>query len=258
MNRSLTLLKTYAENSPPLQEAAIFSHFGPDHLFWLAGLSAASFITAFLHGKASDKGRKRIRKCLGLFCFFLHLFTQGRTLVPGRYGLYDLPLHLCALTVYLILLHVLAEKAPPVSAALGEILFFPCLPGLISALVFPGWNEHPAFSFYSCSSFISHGAMALYIVLCLKDGSIRPSIKRCWIPVIFLAVYAGLVLPFDLAMGPNFGFLKEPVPGTPLQLISDLYGGGAGYRAGFALLVLFLEFVCYLICELLKRQNKGF
>ena len=258
MNLYLTMLKTLEEGDAPASFAAGFPHFGPDHLYWLLVLGTAALLTAFLHEKASERGRKRLRKGIVLFCFLLHLLSQGTLLVRGTYGIYDLPFHLCALTVYISLLHVLAGEKSKVISFVGEVLFFPCLPGLLSALVFPGWNEQPAFSFYSCCSFISHGAMALYIVLCLKDGIIRPSIKRCWIPVIFLAAYAGLVLPFNLAFGPNFGFLKEPVSGTPLQLIADHMGPGTGYRAGFALLVLILESVCYLIFGFLKKQNKGF
>jgi uncharacterized membrane protein YwaF len=257
MNLYLTVIKTFSEAGLPAQTGAGFSHFGAEHLIWLAVLGSACLITVFLNGKASGKGRKRIRKVLGLLCFFLRMLTQGTLLCRGTYGIYDLPFHLCSLTVYLILLHVFSEEKSSAWAAMGEILFFPCLPGLVSALVFPGWNESPAFSFYSCSSFISHGAMALYIGLCLKEGSIRPDIKRCWIPVLFLTFYAGLVLPFDLAFGPNFGFLKGPVPGTPLQMIADFLGEGTGYRTGFALLVLGLEFLCYLASGLLYRQKKG-
>ena len=251
------MLKTFSEAGLRGPGPAGFSHFGQDHLLWLAGLGAASFLLFFLQGKASPGRRQRIRKGLGLFFILLHLLTQGTLLLRGVYGLYDLPLHLCALTVYLILLHTFLGKRPELYAAMGEILFFPCLPGLVSALIFPGWNEFPAFSFYSCSSFLSHGAMALYILLCLMDGSIRPSARRSWIPVLFLGAYTGLVLPFDLAFGPNFGFLKEPVPGTPLQLIADYLGRGEGYRAGFALLVLVLEVLSYSFLRAFKRQKKA-
>lgn len=257
----LILTKTCADGGVRVPEegmAAVgFPHFGAAHLFWLAGLGTAAMTAAFFHERTDEKSRLRMRKGLGLLCFLFHLLTQGIFLVRGTYGLYDLPLHLCALTAYLVLLHAAAGEKSMVSATVGEILFFPCLPGLLSALAFPGWNESPALSFYSVSSFLSHGAMALYVILCLKSGSIRPCIKRCWIPALFLAVYTGLVLPFDLACGTNFGFLKEPVPGTPLQLIADLMGEGAGYRAGFAFLVLVLEFICYLVSGIFTGQKKG-
>lgn len=257
MNLCLILIKTYTEDCIKVPAAGGFPHFGTAHLSWLAGIGTAALIITVLYEKVSGKSRQKMRKGLGFFCFFFHLLTQGTLWLRGIYSLYDLPLHLCALTAYLIPMHVSAGDNSKVSAAAGEILFFPCLPGLLSALVFPGWNESGALSLYSCSSFVSHGAMALYIGLCLKDGSIRPGVKRCWIPVLFLAAYAGLVLPFDLSLGPNFGFLKEPVPGTPLQLIADLMGEGTGYRAGFAILVLALEFLCYLIYGLFKWRNDG-
>ncbi|MGX8689007.1 MAG: TMEM164 family acyltransferase, partial [bacterium] len=105
-----------------------FPHFGAAHLFWLAGLGTAAMTAAFFHERTDEKSRLRMRKGLGLLCFLFHLLTQGIFLVRGTYGLYDLPLHLCALTAYLVLLHAAAGEKSMVSATVGEILFFPCLP----------------------------------------------------------------------------------------------------------------------------------
>ena len=77
MNLYLTMLKTLEEGDAPTSFAAGFPHFGPDHLYWLLVLGTAALLTAFLHEKASERGRKMLRKGIVLFCFLLHLLSQG-------------------------------------------------------------------------------------------------------------------------------------------------------------------------------------
>ena len=207
------------------------------------------------------------------------LAASGRVLpgiyyiVSGSYGLDSLPLHVCSMAGYGCFLHFLLttgkdrngrtglepQKEPghkPASAlrtALSELLFFPGLPGAFLALLFPGWNACPPFSFLSCCEFLGHGGIVLYVILRMQDGSICPSFRRMWIPVVFCAVYAAVMIPFDRITGTNYGFLLLPAPASPLSVIAFAAGLGPGYYIGYTLLVLFLMIVFYVAAALLKN-----
>ena len=56
--------------------------------------------------------------------------------------------------------------------------------------------------------------------------------------MLFCAVYALVMIPFDKMTGMNYGFLLFPSPDSPLSGIAALTGNGIGYYAGYALLAL--------------------
>ena len=66
MGHGLKVFKTYAGNALGPKElharAEGFSHFGREHLLWLAFLGTVSLLTAFLHEKASPEGQKEDSK----------------------------------------------------------------------------------------------------------------------------------------------------------------------------------------------------
>ena len=112
------------------------------------------------------------------------------------------------------------------------------------ALLFPGWGYLPPFSLLSCCEFLGHFGIVLYVLSGLRSGAIAPSRMR--IPVIFCILYALVMLPFDRAAGMNYGFLLVPAPDSPLSAIASRTGGGPGYYAGYAGLVMFFMVCFYL------------
>ena len=245
-----------------------FETFGREHILWILMLAAAGAAIVF------GDNRAEIRRMAAAV-----LAASGRVLpgiyyiASGSYGLDSLPLHVCSMAGYGCLLHFLLttgkdrngrtglepQKEPghkPASAlrtALSELLFFPGLPGAFLALLFPGWNACPPFSFLSCCEFLGHGGIVLYVILRMQDGSICPSFRRMWIPVVFCAVYAAVMIPFDRLTETNYGFLLLPAPASPLSVIAFAAGLGPGYYIGYALLVLFLMIVFYVAAALLKN-----
>ena len=231
-----------------------FDTFGREHLLWLALLFAAG---ALVYRLLPDGDRPEVLRERALLGAAL-LPVLGRVLPAlyeirkGSYGLASLPLHVCSMAGYGCLLHFLLtrdlkrEKGNgSVRAVLSELLFFPGLPGAVMALLFPGWGWCGPFSFLSICEFLGHWGIVLYVLLRLRDGGICPSPKRAWIPILFCAVYAGLMLPFDRLTGMNYGFLLLPSPDSPLSGIARIAGSGAGYYIGYALLVLGIMAACY-------------
>ena len=123
------------------------------------------------------------------------------------------------------------------------------------ACITPDWLDEPPFSFISAIGLLAHGAIILYILLRLKDGTIRPSWKKIWIPAGFLIGYALVMVPFDRHFRVNYGFLITPVPGTPLVLIRNLFGEGFGYLAGYAIFAFALMGLYYAVFLFIKRRR---
>ena len=236
-----------------------FKTFGPEHLLWLVILAAAG--TAVYRAASIQNGQESTARRERLLLAAAVLPVLGRVLPAlyeirkGIYGPDSLPLHVCSMAGYGCLLHfVLSRRARRSVQVLSELLFYPGLPGALLALLFPGWGWCRPFSFLSICEFLGHGGIVLYVLLRLRDGGICPSLKRAWIPVLFCVLYACLMLPFDLASGMNYGFLLVPSPDSPLSGIAAVAGNGAGYYAGYALLVLGLMAASY---ALVLRRNSS-
>ena len=249
-----------------------FETFGPEHLFWLFILAAAGSAVyraaSVKNGQESTARRERLLLAAAVLPVLGRVLPAIYEIRKGIYGPDSLPLHVCSMAGYGCLLHfvlyckanrsagggraALAAGRLTALSVLSELLFFPGLPGALMALLFPGWGWCAPFSFLSICEFLGHGGIVLYVLLRLRDGGICPSLKRAWIPVLFCVLYACLMLPFDLASGMNYGFLLVPSPDSPLSGIAAFAGNGAGYYAGYALLVLGLMAASYAL--VLRRK----
>ena len=227
-----------------------FETFGPEHLLWLVILASAGTAAyraaSIQNGQESTARRERLMLAAAVLPVLGRVLPAVYEIRKGIYGPDSLPLHVCSMAGYGCLLHfVLSRRTHRSVQVLSELLFYPGLPGALMALLFPGWGWCAPFSFLSICEFLGHGGIVLYVLLRLRDGGICPSLKRAWIPVLFCVLYACLMLPFDLASGMNYGFLLVPSPDSPLSGIAAFAGNGAGYYAGYALLVLGLMAASY-------------
>ena len=220
-----------------------FETFGPEHLLWLVILAAAGTVlyrAAF--AKSGQNGTvltERVMLAAAVLPVLGRVLPAFYEIRKGIYGPDSLPLHVCSMAGYGCLVHfVLSHKAYRSFQVLSELLFFPGLPGALLALLFPGWGWCRPFSFLSICEFLGHGGIVLYVLLRLRDSGICPGLQRAWIPVLFCAVYALVMIPFDKMTGMNYGFLLFPSPDSPLSGIAALTGNGIGYYAGYALLAL--------------------
>ena len=144
----------------------------------------------------------------------------------GEYNLGRLPLHLCAMAVYICALHAWRG-----GALTGQFLYAFCMPGAVFALIFPDWGYYPALHFMSASSFVIHGLIVTYVVMQVAARDIVPDVKKC--PQC-LGLMLALALPvyiFDRITGTNYMFLNWPSPGSPLEWFAFL--GSPGFVLGY-------------------------
>ena len=234
-----------------------FETFGPEHLLWLVILAAAGAVlyraASVQNGHHGTALTERVMLAAAVLPVLGRVLPAFYEIRKGIYGPDSLPLHVCSMAGYGCLVHfVLSHKAYRSFQVLSELLFFPGLPGALLALLFPGWGWCRPFSFLSICEFLGHGGIVLYVLLRLRDGGICPGLQRAWIPVLFCAVYALVMIPFDKMTGMNYGFLLFPSPDSPLSGIAALAGTGIGYYAGYALLVLGIMAASY---ALALRRN---
>lgn len=182
-------------------------HFGPFHLAVLAVfLLLGAVLCRGYCGMDTDK-RRRWRRTVALLLVADELFKDFGLLYGGNFSLDYLPLHLCSINIFLIVLH--AWRRPKL---LDTFLYFVCLPAACAALLFPTWAPLPR-AFPRCFALLA--AMA--------------------VPIWF----------FDRAFDTNFMFLMRADEGNPLKLFerfgSHLLGYPVLLAAVFAVMYLLLR-----------------
>ncbi len=229
-----------------------FTLYGKEHILWLAICIFAVPVLNAVDRRLNDRARVSLSRLLAVCALLFHLLESAFRIREGSYGIDTLPLHICSISSYLVFIQMLFPNT-----AIGELVFCPGIAGSACALLFPDWTGYAAFSFISTVSFLSHLFIILYALQALWTGRITPSVKRVRIPVLYLAAYAAIMIPFDRHFEVNYGFLNYPSPGSVLEPLADLFGRGAGYYTGYSLLVLAGIALSYLLHSLLRRTHIG-
>ena len=216
-----------------------FTLFGPGHLLWLLAGAAVCALLCRGYARRGAEARRRLALAVGLSALGLRLLRSALLMAAGAYSLSRLPLHLCALSVYLCAAHALRPRE-----LTGQFLYAFGMPGAAFALVFPDWSYLPLPHFTTVTGFALHILLVAYPLMRVWGGDIRPDIRaapRC------LALAMAMALPvyfFDRATDMNFMFLNWPSPGSPLEWFAFL--GRPGYLLGYLPLLCAVWALLYL------------
>lgn len=222
--------------------------YGPEHLFMLSLCALFSVLGVHFYRKASSRRRATFLKTVAVSELVLELIKDSFLAAKGEFGLEYLPLHLCSLSILILLV----DAWHPTSLT-GDLLYALTLPGALSGMLFPNWLDFPIYTFLSLHSFLFHTVLVVYPLLRLCSGEVRPNYRnlpRC------LALLAGAAFPiywFDRRFNLNYFFLNGGSPGSPLDPLVALMGD-PGYISGLFLLVLFVWLVLYLPWIFIKRH----
>lgn len=145
-----------------------FSLYGISHLCTLAGISFSCLIGARWYKRQPDSTRHSFSHALGLTIFLLDMLRYVVYWRIGGLSIYELPLHLCGLAVYLCILHSIWKPD-----WLSQVLYTLCLPGACCALLFPDWTHYPFWSFVSLHSFWRTDSLSF--IWCFKPLPVRSS-----------------------------------------------------------------------------------
>lgn len=196
------------------------------HLLWLVFGGMFVFILSCIYKKSDSQPRRKLRRVVAFAALGLELFRGLVLMAAGQYGVDTLPLHLCVMAVYLCAFHALRGGDMP-----GQFLYAFCMPGALSALIFPDWTYYPALHFVTVSSFLLHILIMAYVLMQVAGKDIVPCIRKALRCLGLMFLLALPVYVFDRLTDTNYMFLNWPSPGSPLEWFAFL--GRPGYVLGF-------------------------
>lgn len=156
-------------------------------------------------------------KSLAIANLLVWLIAHGWWQLPPRFDpAITLPLQMCHLTS-LIATSVLLTR----HHTLRTVLYFWSFGLCTQALITPSLTDPPASPIFWSFWFL-HGFVMLAAVYDLIVYRYRPTWRDYGIACIASAAYMALVLPINIALGSNYGFVGNSKPQTPS--IVDLLG----------------------------------
>lgn len=224
-----------------------FSHFGPIHLGWLIVFLVTIVANYFWYHKMGEVGRSRWKKTIAVSLLTGEVLKIGLLLLTGRFLWTYLPLHLCGINIFLIVIH--AWKP---SRLLNNFLYTVCIPGAMAALLFPNWTTLPLANIYHFHSSIVHILLVMYPLIPALTGELHPSAKaipRCLGLLVLMAIP---IYGLNLLLDTNFMFLMYADPGNPLYWFGQNWGN---HLLGFPVLITAVMIVMYVPMELWRKLH---
>ncbi|MBO5898348.1 MAG: TIGR02206 family membrane protein [Clostridia bacterium] len=220
-----------------------FKHFDGTHLCWLAFFLLSAVALCLLYRQLGETGRRRFRYVLASLIVANELFKVTCLLIGGRYNANYLPLHLCSVNIILIAIHTVRP-----SKTLDNFLYAIGLPTAILALLLPTWTKLPVLNFSHLHSFTVHIELALYPLILLAGGDIKPRARCIGKCLLLLAALAVPAIVCNAVFGTNFMFLNRHDNILPLVVAENLCGE---HLVAFPVIAAVLLTLMYLPVELL-------
>ncbi len=166
--------------------------------------------------------------------------------------LYNLPLHLCGLGLFVNLIIAFGigrngngKIKAFILKVLEETDIVLILPGAVCALITPDWTYLPIYNWQCIQGFFSHCLLVMFSSLLLFGGIYLPSFRHWYYPLVFLGSVSPLIYIFDKVFGCDYMFLLQPVYGTVLEYLEKVHGKD-WYTFVFAVFVIIVILLIYL------------
>ena len=226
--------------------------FGRAHQIWLIVCicAAAALVSAFSRMDDGSREKRRFELAVAAAPLALLGIHLASMLAQGAFHPGCLPLHLCNLAEVLALAYALRGDE-----LTGNVLYGIGITGSLAALLFPGWTTAPPFSLPAVCGFAEHTLVVSYVLMKLRDKSLRPALERIWQPLVFTGIYVSAIYPVNKRLGTNFAFVNWPLAGTPLEVWAQMYGN-PGYIACYALVFVLIEIALFFPWREKKRQGQ--
>ena len=241
-------MKYFFESSGSIEEGHGFSHFSPLHIGWLIAFVVIVVAVSLLYRRCGEQGRRRFRFTISALILLDEILKIVVLVAFGNYTKNYLPLHLCSINIFVIAIHVFKPFK-----TLDNFLYCICVPAGILALLFPTWTKLPFANFMHWHSFTVHILLALYPLMLVIAGEIKPRVKYLWRSLLLLLCMATFVYIFNLIADTNYMFLMEAEEGNPLYLFEQMWGN---HLLGIPVILVPLMAVLYLPWEICRRHKK--
>jgi len=231
-----------------IPEGLGFSHFGPEHLSWLAALVVTVILGSLLYRKLDEKGRKAFRFTVAALILADELFKEIGLIAHGTWTPEYLPLHLCNINLFVLMYHVLRP-----GKVLDNYLYTVCIPGALAACLFPSWTVLPQWNFMNIHSSVAHILLVLYPVALTVGGDIKPEPRQLPKCLLFLACMAAAIGLVNAVLDTNFFFLCYAEPGNPLYFFQQAFGS---HLIGFPVIIAGVLLVMHTPWIIYDRSRK--
>jgi uncharacterized membrane protein YwaF len=200
-----------------------FTLYSAPHLIWLALMTLMIVLIARGYCRADEAGRDRMRKNIALVMLGMEILKDAVVIAVGWWNPGYLPFHLCGLAIFA----VLADAFCRGQKVTGQMIMFAFMPGALSALLFANWTMYPFFVYMCIHSFVYHALIVAYAVMIFASREVVPSYSGMWKSLAAVVVAIPPVYGINLLFAehnPNFMFLMEASPGSPLVPVWNLTG----------------------------------
>lgn len=202
-----------------IKEGAGFALFGKIHLIWIGAFVAAALVLSVVYRKLQPKARNILRISIAILILLDELWKWVFLIIGNRYEHSYLPLHLCSINVFLIAVHIFRQPK-----VVNNFLYYICVPAGIIALLTPSWTELPPANFMHIHSFTIHILLAIYPLMLVAGGDIKPQIKTAPKCLLLLICMGVVVLGVNFLCDTNFMFLMNHDNIPFLMLFKNIFG----------------------------------
>ena len=225
-----------------------FALFGPAHLAWIAFIALGTGL-GLLVLRNRPRAQAVAARAGAILAVGLVALLEVWFWWRGDFTPWSLPLHLCDLSPFLLLLFELTGWDWT-----GQTLYCLCLPGSAAALLFPNWTMFPLWNVVNLQGFLLHALLIFCPLLEVMRGRLKPRFSHMWKAWVFLAAVVPLIYLFNLKYGTNYFFVNAGSPGSPLEwLIRRM--GNPGFLLGYAAIALAVTAGMYLPRLFRRRQR---
>lgn len=225
-----------------------FNLFDKIHISGLIQFVLICIVSVYLFKKIDKDKQNKCLTILALLIFADELVKYFSTVLTDQWSWTYLPLHLCSINVYMVLLHTIMPDD-----VTKDFLYCTSIPGALIALLSPSWLALPVFNLMHLHSYTIHVMLVLYPLL-LIAGGYRPNYRNIKRVFIRLLVIATFVYFFNFIFETNFMFLRDPYENALSMVFSNILGDKL-YVLGFVVVLLVLWTLMYLPWYLLDKNK---
>ena len=202
-----------------------FRAFTPTHAAVIAAFVAITGALVLARRRLGDDGKRAaLDRSLGLITAGIYVIVNAWPLLPKHFSLaWSLPLHVCDVTTLAVPLALLTN-----SRRARAVVYFWGLGLSTQGFITPDLRDGPArIGFWMV--WLAHFSVVGGAVYEVVARGYRPTWRDYGFAVAAGLVYVAVVLPLDVLLGVNYGYVGPAMPGQP-SIVDAL--GPWPYRVG--------------------------
>lgn len=228
----------------------VFRPFSFTHAAMLSGIALLIWLLVIIGRRQRADAPTRLELTLAIANLALWIGAHGWWQLPPRFDpAATLPLQMCHLTSVIASLVLLTRRH-----ILRVALYFWGFGLCTQALLTPSLTDPPA-SVWFWAFWLQHGFIMAVAVYDLTVCRFRPAWRDYGLACAASAAYVAVVLPIDLLLDANYGFVGNTKPDNPS--IVDLLGPWPERLVIIVLLVAAVLALLMLPWEIAKRLRKA-